>query len=163
VSLSPSTPRPFDATEFLFTVRCRHPARGHCFARVSYTVSTFPFWPNSGTLRLPVSRCYIFYIRFVYLDVHHLPIELLLSTLGCPLVYCVYSLVSGVTSGFPSGISLCYRTQNIIEKGGEKTQRAASTPGAEATSRETRLRPPSRTIARRLSSSSPGLKDGRQD
>jgi hypothetical protein len=59
VSLSPSITRPFDAPEFLFTVRCRHPARGHCFARVSYTVSTPLSGPTSGTLRLPVSRCYI--------------------------------------------------------------------------------------------------------
>jgi hypothetical protein len=58
VSLYPSITRPFDAPEFLCTVRCRHPARGHCFARVSYTVSTLHFWPNSGTLRLPVTRCY---------------------------------------------------------------------------------------------------------
>jgi hypothetical protein len=47
VSLSPSITRPFDAPEFLFTVRCRYPARGHCFARVSYTVSTL----LSGSIR----------------------------------------------------------------------------------------------------------------
>jgi hypothetical protein len=53
VSLSPSITRPFDAPEFLFTARCRHPARGHCFARVSYTVSTLPFWPNFGDFTTP--------------------------------------------------------------------------------------------------------------
>jgi hypothetical protein len=53
VSLSPSTTRPFDAPEFLLTVRRRHPARGHCFARVSYTVSTLPFWPNFGDFTTP--------------------------------------------------------------------------------------------------------------
>jgi hypothetical protein len=53
VSLYPSITRPFDAPEFLFTVRCKHPARGHCFARVSYTVSTLPFWPNFGDFTTP--------------------------------------------------------------------------------------------------------------
>jgi hypothetical protein len=58
VSLSPSTTSPFDAPEFLFTVRYRHPARGHSFCpRVLYSLNP-PFWPNSGTLRLPVTRCY---------------------------------------------------------------------------------------------------------
>jgi hypothetical protein len=61
VSLSPSTTRPFDAPEFLFTVRYRHPARRHSFCpRVLYSLNP-PFWPNSGTLRLPVSRCYTQY------------------------------------------------------------------------------------------------------
>jgi hypothetical protein len=61
VSLSPSTTHLFDAPEFILTQRHRQHTRGHCFfARVSHTVSTLPFWPNSGTLRLPVSRCYKF-------------------------------------------------------------------------------------------------------
>jgi hypothetical protein len=58
VSLSPSTTRPFDAHEFILTPRHRHPARGHRFCpRVLYSLNP-PFWPNSGTLRLPVPRCY---------------------------------------------------------------------------------------------------------
>jgi hypothetical protein len=40
VSLCPSTTRPFNEPEFFLTLRCRNPTRGHCFARVSYTVST---------------------------------------------------------------------------------------------------------------------------
>jgi hypothetical protein len=40
VSLSPSTTRPFDAPEFLFTVSFRHPARGHWFCpRVLYSLN----------------------------------------------------------------------------------------------------------------------------
>jgi hypothetical protein len=53
VSLSSSTTRPFDASEFIFTLRCRHLARGHGFARVSNTGSTLPFWPNSGDFKTP--------------------------------------------------------------------------------------------------------------
>jgi hypothetical protein len=61
VSLSPSTTRPFDAPEFILTPRHRHPTRGHGFCpRVLYSLNP-PFWPNSGTLRLPVSRCYTKY------------------------------------------------------------------------------------------------------
>jgi hypothetical protein len=53
VSLSPSITRPFDAPGFLFTVRCRHPARGHCFARVSCTVSTLLSGPIRGLYDSP--------------------------------------------------------------------------------------------------------------
>jgi hypothetical protein len=60
VSLYPSTTRPFDAPEFIFTQRHRHPTRGHGFCpRVLYSLNP-PFWPISGTLQLPVSWCYIF-------------------------------------------------------------------------------------------------------
>jgi hypothetical protein len=55
VSLSPSTTRPFDAPEFILTLRFRHPKRGHCFCpRVLYSLDP-PFWPISGTLQLPVT------------------------------------------------------------------------------------------------------------
>jgi hypothetical protein len=58
VSQSPSNTRPFDAPEFILTQRHRHPTRGHAFCpRVLYSLNP-PFWPNSGTFRLPVSRCY---------------------------------------------------------------------------------------------------------
>jgi hypothetical protein len=59
VSLSPSTTRPFDAPEFILTLRCRHPARGHSFCpRVLYSLNP-PLWLISGTLQLPVSWCCI--------------------------------------------------------------------------------------------------------
>jgi hypothetical protein len=58
VSLSPSTTRRFDAPEFIFTLRCGHSTRGHCFCpRILYSLNP-PFWPISGTLQLPVSWCY---------------------------------------------------------------------------------------------------------
>jgi hypothetical protein len=50
-----STTRSFDAPEFALTLRYRHPARGHRFCpRVLYSLKP-PFWPISGTLRLPVT------------------------------------------------------------------------------------------------------------
>jgi hypothetical protein len=55
VSRSPSTTRPFDAPEFILTLRCRHPRVGTVFCpRVLYSLNP-PFWPISGTLQLPVS------------------------------------------------------------------------------------------------------------
>jgi hypothetical protein len=59
VSLSPSNTRPFDLPEFILTLRCRHPACGHCFARVSYTVSTILFGPFRGLYNSPLPWCYI--------------------------------------------------------------------------------------------------------
>jgi hypothetical protein len=55
VSLFPSTARPFDATEFVLTLRYRHPTRGHRFARVSYTVSTL-LLAHFGDFKTPSYR-----------------------------------------------------------------------------------------------------------
>jgi hypothetical protein len=54
VSLSPSTTRPFDAPEFILTLRCRHPARGHCFCPRAYSLNP-RFWPILGTLQHSVT------------------------------------------------------------------------------------------------------------
>jgi hypothetical protein len=59
VSLSPSTTRPFDAPELVLTLRYRHPARGHRFAGVSYTVSTLQFGPFRRLYDSPIPCCHI--------------------------------------------------------------------------------------------------------
>jgi hypothetical protein len=72
VSLSPSTTRPFDAPEFVLTLRYRHPARGHCFCpRVLCSLSPH-FWPISGTLQLPVTVV----LQFPTEDIGMIPIFL---------------------------------------------------------------------------------------
>jgi hypothetical protein len=68
VSLSPSTTRPFDAPEFIFTMRCRHPTRGHCFCpRVLYSLNPPPpFGPIRELYNSPFRGATLRFLKLVH-------------------------------------------------------------------------------------------------